>query len=228
MSSSNFIRWGAIATMLAGALSILIGVLSAIEENNYSVVESTRWVVLVVGLVGLYLYLRRSRRFGRVGAVGFYILIVACVLNAIGYMGLLLHEGEVWMQLINIFAAVGALLGLFGQVLFGICILRAGNLPRAGAWLWLVSAPIFVGAIVGFIVGGPWSSWSFVVGEVVFGLGCIVLVHLQDRLCGMSYGSRHETSNLRTFVVARGARGFGSRAALQRRLCSAPKPDTSG
>src|SRR5215204_6511608 len=54
------------------------------------------------------------------------------------------------------------------------------------------------------------------------------LVHLQDRLCGMSYGSRHETSNLRTFVVGRGARGSDRRAALQRRLCSAPKPDTSG
>lgn len=176
MLSSNFIRWGAIATMLAGALSILIGALSAIEEGNYSVVESTRWVILVVGLVGLYLYLRRSRRFGRVGAVGFYILIVACVLNAIGYAGLLLDEGGVWMQLINIVSAAGAFLGLFGQVLFGICVLRTGNLPRAGAWLWLVSAPIFLGAIAGFIVGaGTWSSWSFVVGEVVFGLGCIVL-----------------------------------------------------
>jgi hypothetical protein len=56
----------------------------------------------------------------------------------------------------------------------------------------------------------------------------IPLVHRQDRLCGMSYGSRHETSNLRTCVVPRGAQGFGSRAALQRRLCSASKPDSSG
>jgi hypothetical protein len=53
-------------------------------------------------------------------------------------------------------------------------------------------------------------------------------VHLQDRLCGMSYGSRHETPNLRTFAVARGARGSHRRAALQRRLRSAPKPDTPG
>jgi hypothetical protein len=44
----------------------------------------------------------------------------------------------------------------------------------------------------------------------------------------MSYGSRHETSNFCTFVVARGARGSHRRAALQRRLCSAPKPATSG
>lgn len=163
--------------MLAGALSILIGVLSAIEEGDYALAESTRWVVLVAGLAGLYLYLRRSRHFGRAAAVGFYILIVACVLNAIGYASLLLNEGGVWMRLYNIFTAVGALSGLFGQVLFGISILRTGNLPRTGAWLWLVSVPIFLGAIVGFIVGASdtWSSWSFVVGEVVFGLGCIVL-----------------------------------------------------
>src|SRR5688572_12686294 len=40
-----------------------------------------------------------------------------------------------------------------------------------------------------------------------------LLVHLQDRLCGMSYGSRHETSDLRTSVVAKGARGSHHRAA---------------
>jgi transposase len=44
----------------------------------------------------------------------------------------------------------------------------------------------------------------------------------------MSYGSRHETSDLRTFIVPGGAECSHRRATLQRRLCSAPKPDTSG
>jgi transposase len=44
----------------------------------------------------------------------------------------------------------------------------------------------------------------------------------------MSYSDSHETSNLRTSVFARGARGFGSRATLQRRFRPAQKPDTSG
>ncbi len=54
------------------------------------------------------------------------------------------------------------------------------------------------------------------------------LMHYQSRLCAISYSGSHETSNLRTFVFGRGARGFGSRATLQRRFRPAPKPDTSG
>jgi hypothetical protein len=130
MLSSNFIRWGAIATILAGLLSILIGIVNIIWYGDTwmsNVVETARWVVFGVALVGLYLYLRRSNRFGWVGAVGCYMLIVGCVLNTIVYGGLLPLEGGV--------AGVGALLISVGPVLFGIGILRAGRLPRAGAWL---------------------------------------------------------------------------------------------
>src|SRR5215204_5639378 len=105
MSSSNLIRWGAIATMLAGVLSILIGIVNSIWYGDTwmsNLVETARWVVLGVALVGLYLYLRRSSRFGWLGAVGCYMLIVGCVLNTIIYGGLVSIEGRV--------AGVGALL----------------------------------------------------------------------------------------------------------------------
>src|SRR5215218_10542524 len=103
MLSSNLIRWGAIATMLAGALSILIGVGSTQSFDVAwfdvawlsNLVESARWGVLGVGLVGLYLYLRRSSRFGWLGAVGCYTFIVACVLNTIAYLGFVPSEGVV-------------------------------------------------------------------------------------------------------------------------------------
>jgi hypothetical protein len=169
MLSSNIIRWGAIATMLAGALSVLLCALSAIADNNFSVVESARWVVLGVALVGLYLYLRHSSRFGWLGAVGCYMLIVGCVLNTVVYLGLVPSEGAV--------ALVGVLLVSVGSVLFGIGILRAGSLPRAGAWLLIVSIPIFVIAIVTSTATGDahWTNWFFVIGEVVFGSGLIVL-----------------------------------------------------
>jgi hypothetical protein len=169
MSSSNFIRWGAIgATMLAGALSILIGVLSAIEENSYSAVESTCWVVLGAALVGLYLYLRRSGCFGWLGAVGCYMSIVGCVLNTIVYLGLVPSEGGI--------SLVGVFLVSVGPVLFGVGIVRAESLPRAGGWLIIVSIPIFVVAVVAStaIGGAHWPNWFFVVGEVAFGSGLIV------------------------------------------------------
>jgi hypothetical protein len=173
MLSSNLIRWGAIATMLAGALSIFIGVASSQSFVDVAwlsnLVESARWGVLGVGLVGLYLYLRRSSRFGWLGAVGCYTFIVACVLNTIVYLGSVPNGGGV--------ALVAVLLGSVGPVLFGVGILRAGSLPRAGAWLLIVSIPIFVIAVVASTAIGnsPWTNWFFVMGEVVFGSGCIVL-----------------------------------------------------
>jgi acetyl esterase/lipase len=41
----------------------------------------------------------------------------------------------------------------------------------------------------------------------------------------MSYSALHETSNFRPGTVGKGARGFGSQAALQRLLRDAPVPD---
>jgi hypothetical protein len=167
-SSKNVVRWGAIVTtVFAGALSILIGVLSAIEDNRYSVLESIRWVVLAVALVGLYLYLRRSRRFGWLGAVGCYMMVVGCVLNTIFYLGLVPSR----------VAAGGVLLISVGTVLFGVGVLRDGSLPSAGAWLLIVSIPIFVIAIVASTAlgGAHWPNWFFVVGEVAFGSGLMVL-----------------------------------------------------
>src|SRR5215216_451771 len=177
MLSSNLIRWGAIATMLAGALSILIGVGSTQSFDVAwfdvawfgNLVESARWGVLGVGLVGLYLYLRRSSRFGWLGAVGCYMLMVASVLNTIVYLGSVRNGGGV--------SLVAVPLQSVGSVLFGVGILRAGSLPRAGASLLIVSIPIFVVAAVAStgIGNSPWTHWFFVMGEVVFGSGCIVL-----------------------------------------------------
>ena len=167
MLSSNLIRWGAIATMLAGALSILVGVVSSQSyEDTWlsNLLESARWVVLGVALVGLYLYLRRSSRFGWLGAVGCYMVIVACVLNTIAYLGFVPSEGVV-----SYVAYVGDPLGLVGSVLFGVGILRAGSLPRAGAWLIIVSIPILVIALASTAIGDAhWANyWFFAMGEAI-------------------------------------------------------------
>jgi hypothetical protein len=173
MLSSNLIRWGAIATMLAGALSIFMGVASSQSFVDIAwlsnLVESARWGLLGVGLVGLYLYLRRSSRFGWLGAVGCYTLIVGCVPSTIVYLGFIPSEAGV--------SYVAVPLQSVGSVLFGVGILRAGSLPRAGASLLIVSIPIFVVAAVAStgIGNSPWTHWFFVMGEVVFGSGCIVL-----------------------------------------------------
>jgi hypothetical protein len=159
--------------MLAGALSIFMGVASSQSFVDIAwlsnLVESARWGLLGVGLVGLYLYLRRSSRFGWLGAVGCYTLIVGCVPSTIVYLGFVPSEAGV--------SYVAVPLQSVGSVLFGVGILRAGSLPRAGASLLIVSIPIFVVAAVAStgIGNSPWTHWFFVMGEVVFGSGCIVL-----------------------------------------------------
>ena len=85
MSTSNLIRWGAIAAIFAGAVYIFGGVSSSplVTGENPSwyqlnplwyLVEFVGAVALVVGLITLYLYLRQSPRFGRLGTLGFYKL----------------------------------------------------------------------------------------------------------------------------------------------------------
>ena len=183
-SSKNVVRWGAIVTtVIAGILSILVGVVNSIWYGDTwmsNLVETARWVVLGVALVGLYIYLRRSSRFGWLGAVGCFLLIVGCVLNTIVYGGLVpsvaMVLGSAFRQSVKPIL-VGVLMIIVGTVLFGVGILRAGSLPRAGAWLLIVSIPIFVTAIVASTAlgGAHWPNWFFIVGEVVFGSGLMVL-----------------------------------------------------
>src|SRR3712207_8385120 len=55
----------------------------------------------------------------------------------------------------------------------------------------------------------------------------LALVHLQNRLCAMSYSSDHETSHLRSYALKGGAQSPGSRIALLLCLRPAPLPDSA-
>jgi hypothetical protein len=182
---SNLIRWGAIAAMVAGILSVVLGVLSVplfIEEGSegtlWYLLEFARAAFLMVGVLGFYLYLRGSRRFGKLATVGFYMLILVTVADTIIYLALALTEGKgTGVQLVDAqFGPLHPLLLIFGILLFGVGILRAGRLSRAGAWLWILAALTFVGILVGIITGvGPIYNWGFLVADGLFGLGCLIL-----------------------------------------------------
>ena len=179
MSTSNLIRWGAVAFTIAGVHSVVLGVLSIplfIEEGSggtlWYLLEFARAASLGVGVLGLYLYLRGSSRFGRLGTVGFYMLIAVSVADTIIYLALALTEGKgTGIQLVDAqFGPLHPILLIFGISLFGIAILRTGSLLRAGAWLWILAALIFVVILVGIITGvGPIYNWGFLVAD-----GCLV------------------------------------------------------
>jgi hypothetical protein len=169
VSSSNLIRWGALAAMLGGALSILFAFLG---ENNWAhvPVDAARYALLAVGITGLYLYLRQSRRFGRLGTAGFYVCIFVFALIAILDFGIIVNE-EVEQTYIALGPVRGSLL-LLGMLLFSAAELRAERLPHGGAWLLLASALTNVLGILAMIIsGGTLGAWVFIVPTVLFGLG---------------------------------------------------------
>ena len=187
MSTSNLIRWGAIAAMIAGVVYILGGVSSIplfTEEGHSWYQGSTFWllvefvgsVALVVGLVGLYLYLRRSPRFGLLGTVGFYLLIVLTAYEAI--LPLVAEiAGPAGAEWLDSFIGLPQALGkILGTLLFGIAILRAGTLPRAGAWLLILAVLLYLSIIVSIIMGPEaFANWSFPIANGLYGVALIAL-----------------------------------------------------
>jgi len=61
-------------------------------------------------------------------------------------------------------------------LLFGIAILRAGTLPRAGAWLMIFAVLVALVSIGSFIVGPEaFADWSFPVAAALYGLAFMTL-----------------------------------------------------
>jgi hypothetical protein len=169
LSASGLIRWGGLAAVVGGVLSILF---AFIGEDSWAHVplDAARYAFLVVGIAGIYLYLRRSERFGLLGTVGFYVCVFVFALVAILDLGIIVNEG-VEQTYIALGPVRGPLL-LLGLLLLGAAVLRAGRLPRPGAWLLIAAALTNVLGILGMIVsGGTLGAWVFIIPTVLFGLG---------------------------------------------------------
>jgi hypothetical protein len=159
--------------MLGGAFSVLF---AFVGENNWAHVplDAARYALLVVGVAGLYLYLRQSRGFGRLGVVGVYVCVFVFALVAVLDLGIIVNEG-VEQTYIALGPVRGPLL-LLGLLLFGAAVLRAGRLPRGGAWLLIAAALTNVVGILAMIIsGGRLGARVFIVPTVLFGLGWVWL-----------------------------------------------------
>lgn len=169
MNSSKVILWAAPAAMLGGALSILF---AFVGENSWAHVplDAAGYALLVVGIAGLYLYLRRSRGFGRLGTVGFYVCIFVFAMVAILDVGMIVNE-----EVERLYLALGPLRGpmlLLGLLFFGVATLRARKPSRGGAWLLIGATVTNVLGILAMIAsGGMAGAWIFILPTVLFGLG---------------------------------------------------------
>ena len=173
MASTATSRYGGLAAMLGGLLSILFA-FAGEEHPAHVPLDAARYAFLVVGIVGVHLYLRQSDRYGRLGQIGFFICAFIFALIAILDIGILLNEGVVQWYL-----AVGPVRGpmlILGLLLFGAATLRTARLPRRGAWLLIAAAGTTILGILAMIIsGGTLGGWIFSLSTVLFGLGWLWL-----------------------------------------------------
>jgi hypothetical protein len=129
VSSSDLIRWGAIALILSGVtwivlgLSAFVGYLQAIPGREDVVLFVVAHLLLAAGLVGLHALQKDS--YGLLGRAGLYIALAAVVARILGAVVFL--AGSLALQGISV---PGAWVMLVGFVLYGVATLQARVLRR--------------------------------------------------------------------------------------------------
>jgi hypothetical protein len=150
MSSSDRIRWGGLAGMLAGAAFIVLMLIPEGPPGSFlytlnSLVFIVAVLLVVVGLAGFHAL--QKGHYGRIGRGGFYTVIVAATAQILAQVGLM--SGSMAFRFLDFLGLLGVMVGF---VLYGAATLQARVLPR---WCG-----------VGFIVGLPvWWVLSVILGN---------------------------------------------------------------
>ena len=96
--ASSLIRWGGPADV-PGDVLVMVGSSFSDHHWMHPPLYAAGFALLVVGITGTYLYLRRSGRFGLSGTVGFYMSVFAFVCTTINSLGVLLNLwGAQWLE----------------------------------------------------------------------------------------------------------------------------------
>jgi hypothetical protein len=180
MSSSDLVRWGGLAAMLAGvAFSILLLIPVAFMVLNLhpdaypgapfnvlgSVLFSAAWLLLLVGLAGFHAL--QEERYGFIGRAGFYAAIVGASAQIVSSVGF--AWGSTSLKFLDF---LGFLVALVGLVLYGAATLQARVLPRWCGVGFIVGLPVWRGmSVVSAEYGGPLGATiGGTLGGVLFGL----------------------------------------------------------
>lgn len=177
--SSRLIRWGGRAAVVGGilfaAVFALINLLiyglevlrgAFLESHAFAhMLDAPMFLLLAAG--ALALYLRQKEHFGRLGRAGFYLTFGGFAFAAIGGLAIIvvgLSVGEeATLGVLDVLAhPLSMLLYSFGSVLFGIATFQASVLPRAGALLLAIGAPLwfFGPAFFSSLIDGS-EDWIF-------------------------------------------------------------------
>ncbi len=171
MASSNVIRWGGPAAVLAGMFFIVEAVaVPFIGDSHWGfhALDFPAHAFLAVGLVGLYLWQTRQERLGWLGTVGFILIVIPSVVIALGGLAIVFVDG-VLKAPVGVLDAIHPLelLVMIGAVLFGMAVMRVNVLPSRGAQLIIIGALGFFG--IAFAGVGP--EWLISVAVAILGAG---------------------------------------------------------
>ncbi len=167
MSSSDLIRWGGLAGVVAGVTYLLTGIINLFAPQRPVFVSFSDYLIellFVVGLLGTLgaiaglHYLQRGR-YGRTGTAGSLTAFVGFALLLVAATATLVTGREA----LDAVFPVGSLASLVGLVLSGSATLRARVLPRWCGVLLIAGYPltvlfdIFTGGAGGILLGIVWA-----------------------------------------------------------------------
>jgi hypothetical protein len=171
--SSNVVRWGGVAGVVAAAMWVLSFILiqltslpSVFESFSDYLIE----VVLLVGyagtmgaIVGLHALQSQSGRYGRLGAVGSLLAFISYAIVFVATTGSILQGGQALLSV----RLTGGIAVLLGSILLGAITLYARVVPWWCGVLLIVAFPLgdFSNAIVrggeGLLLGLLWGSVAY-------------------------------------------------------------------
>jgi len=191
MLSSFFSRYGGVSAMVGGILFIVFSFMEG-ADTVHVVMDALRYLALMFGSVGVYLYLRPRERFGRLGTAGYLLVLLSLISSVVLDIGILLNSAveETW----EAFGPIRILLLVTGSAIFGVAVLRSRGLPHRGAWCLILSAVIIPLTIAGMIITGDklgeWIPWVWALPAAIMGLGWAWLGY------GLWTGERPQTRQL--------------------------------
>src|SRR5829696_525954 len=171
MSSSDLIRWGGLAAMLAGVTFIVLMLIPEGPPGSFlytlnSLVFIVAVLLMLAGLEGFHAL--QKGNYERIGRAGFYTVVVAGVAQIVAQVGFM--SGSTALEILDFLGLLGAMVGF---VLYGAATLQARVLPRwcgvgfiVGLPVWLVASVVlgneFGGSLGGTIFGLLWLGLGYV------------------------------------------------------------------
>jgi uncharacterized membrane protein YgdD (TMEM256/DUF423 family) len=176
-TTRQWMRVSIYSSLIGGVLTIISGIayLSELTPAEFEIASPVMVIALALLAIALpSLYVSEHHWFGRLAAIGFWLMAVGWILAAIA-----LPVADYLFGMAFLVAIIGWYVAFVGALVFGIAMLHtnAKTPPRVGAWLLiatlLVGTPFaygFTTYVMGKIID-PWSG-SFILSGlawVVFG-----------------------------------------------------------